>query len=132
MKRILFLGIIAIGLLGIHVSGVNAQSKTVDGEWDASMNTPGGPVAMKMTFKVDGEKLTGKVKSERGELAFTGTIKGSDINFSYDVDYNGNNFTLSYAGKVTGDTMGGTVSFGGYGEDQWNAKRIPPAAPKAN
>ena len=130
MKKIIFQTVVLATLTILATAALNAQSKSVDGEWDASMNTPGGEVPMKLVFKVDGEKLTGTVKRSRGDAAIAGTIKGNDINFSYTVDYNGNSLTISFTGKVSGDSMGGTVSFGGNAEDQWSAKRTPPPSPK--
>lgn len=128
MKRVILLTVTAAAFVILTAAGLNAQAKSVDGEWDASMNTPGGEVPMKLVLKADGEKLTGTVKRSRGDAAISGTIKGNDISFYYTVDYNGNSLTISFTGKVTGDTMSGTVSFGGNAEDQWSAKRSP--APK--
>ena len=65
-------------------------------------------------------------------VSVKGTVKGNTLNFSYTVDYNGNNITLIFTGKVTGDAINGSVSFGGQADDEWSAKRTPPAKPKAN
>ena len=55
---------------------------------------PGGARPVKLIFKVDGEKLTGTAKRSSGDAALTGTVKSSDISFSYTVNYNGNDMTL--------------------------------------
>jgi D-glucosaminate-6-phosphate ammonia-lyase len=115
-------------LLVLFAAGSVAAQTSVAGEWDASMNTPGGARPMKLIFKVDGEKLTGTVKRSSGDVPLQGTIKGSDISFAYTVNYNGNDLTLSFSGKVKGDDMVGTVSFGGNADDSWTAKRVPPPA----
>lgn len=107
-----------------------AQSP-VAGEWDAAMNTPGGVRNFKLTFKVDGEKLTGQVGRDTGTLPLTGTVKGSDVQFSYTVKYNDNDLVLTMTGKVEGDSIKGTVSFGGMAEDEWSAKRAGAAAAPA-
>lgn len=106
-----------------------AQSAAVAGEWDAAMNTPGGTRNFKIKFKVDGDKLTGEVGRDTGSLPLTGTVKGSDIQFSYTVKYNDNDLVLTMTGKVDGDNIAGTVSFGGMAEDSWSAKRAGGAAP---
>jgi hypothetical protein len=132
MKKVFILSVITIGLtlLGaVSMAAQTAPSASVAGDWEASMNTPGGPVPVTFVFKVNGEKLTGTAKRSRGDVALEGTIKGSDINFSYTVDYNGNGIILSFSGKVKGDAMSGTVSFGGQADDSWSAKRVP-AKPK--
>lgn len=132
MKRVIITTVFAIGLLLVGAGSLAAQTGSVAGEWDAVTNTPGGPRPSTLVFKVDGEKLTGTVKRSTGELPLTGTIKGNDITFVYTVTYNGHDLDMTFTGKVTGDTMGGNVSFGGNGDDEWSAKRTPPAKPKTN
>lgn len=118
-----------MGLILIGVGTMAAQAPTVAGEWDATYNTPGGPRPLKLILKVAGEKLTGTAKRSAGDVPVEGTVKGKDIVFSYSIDYNGNSLTLTFSGKVNGDTMGGTISFGGNAEDEWSAKRTPAPAP---
>ncbi len=133
MKKVIFTSFFAIGLILLGVGSMSAQTATpqassVAGEWDFAMNTPGGVRPFKVIFKVDGEKLTGTVKRTSGDVALDGTIKGDSISFTYSVDYNGNALTLGFDGKVTGDAMGGTVSFGGQADDAWSANRAPKTA----
>jgi hypothetical protein len=104
-----------------------AQSPAA-GEWDVAMNTPGGVRNFKVTLKVEGEKLTGTVGRDTGTLPLTGTAKGNDIQFTYTVKYNDNDLVLTMTGKVDGDAMKGTVSFGGMAEDEWSAKRAGKAS----
>ena len=113
----------AFGMALVAAGGVPAQ-KSVAGEWDASFNTPGGTQSLKLILKVDGEKITGTAKRSRGDVPITGTIKGDDITFGYTIDYNGNAVTLTFSGKVKGDTMSGTVWFNENANDQWSAKRV--------
>ena len=112
-------------MLGAAV--VFGQTRSVAGEWDGSFNTPGGARPIKFVFQVDGEKLSGIAKRSSGDVPLIGTIKGGDITFGYTINYGGNDLTLSYSGKVTGDTMSGTVSFGGNAEESWSAKRAEKA-----
>ena len=78
---------------------------TIAGDWNASMNTPGGARAFGLVFKVDGEKLTGVVKREAGDVPLEGTVKGKTVTFSYSVNYNGNALLLTMTATVSGDTM---------------------------
>ncbi len=105
-------------------SAAFAQTKSVAGEWDAAMNTPGGVRNFKIVFMVDGEKLTGTVKRSAGDVPLEGTIKGNDLQFAYVVVYGGNDLTLSMSGKLEGDKINGLVFFGESGQsDGWSAKR---------
>jgi len=122
MKKLLVSALFALGFAFILAGQTTAQ-KTVAGDWDATFNTPGGPQPLKLIFKVDGEKLTGTAKRSRGDVALTGTVKGEDITFSYTIDYNGTPVTLTFTGKVKGDSMGGSVSFNDQASDEWSAKR---------
>ena len=122
MKKTLFATLFVLSLTFIFSTSASAQ-KSVAGEWEATFNTPGGPQPLRLILKVDGEKLTGTAKRSRGDVPLTGTIKGDDITFAYTIDYNGNPVTISFTGKVKGDTMGGTVSFNENATDEWSAKR---------
>ncbi len=102
-----------------------AAAQSIAGEWDAAMNTPGGVRNFKIIFEVKGDTLTGTVKRGAGDSQLRGTIKGNVVNFSYTVNYNGNDLTLTMNATVDGDTMKGTVDFAGAGEDEFSAKRTP-------
>ncbi|CAN5359761.1 hypothetical protein BH10ACI2_BH10ACI2_22520 [soil metagenome] len=132
MNKVIITTIFVIGLFLVGAGTMAAQTPTVAGEWEGSMNTPGGSRPLKLTFKVDGEKLTGTVKRADGELPLQGTVKGADIAFSYSIVYNEHDLVLSFTGKVNGDSMGGDFSMGGNADDQWSAKRVPPAKPKSD
>lgn len=109
------------------------SAQSIAGEWDASINTPGGPRSFKIVFQVSGDTLTGTVKREAGDVPLTGTIKDSTVRFSYTVNYNGNPLTLTVTATVTGDSMKGTVDFAGAAQDEFRAQRVaanrPPPAP---
>lgn len=131
MKRSLLTTIFIFAFVLVFVVVASAQ-KSVDGEWDAVFNTPGGPRPFKLILKVDGEKLTGTAKRANGDVPVSGTIKGNDIMFAYTISYNGNDVTLTYSGKVNGDTMSGNVSFNDTAGDEWSAKRAAAERPKSD
>jgi hypothetical protein len=101
-----------------------AQSLT--GEWDATMETPGGARSFKVVFQVDGEKVTGTVKRPAGEVALIGTIKGDTLTFSYTIEYDGNALVLTVTALAGRDSLHGTVDFGGAGQADFSATRAPP------
>jgi len=111
----------AVALLAVGVLGF---AESVAGEWDGSFDTPGGARPFKFVLAVDGEKITGTAKRPTGDVPITGTIKGDVINFSYTINYGGNDLTLMFSGKVKGDSMSGTVSFAGRAEEAFSAKRV--------
>ncbi|MGD9587970.1 MAG: hypothetical protein AB7Q37_07230 [Pyrinomonadaceae bacterium] len=122
MKRAIVLSFFGFCMMFATTAALG-QKSSVAGEWDGSFNTPGGARPFKFILAVDGEKLTGTAKRSSGDVPITGTIKGEIINFSYTINYGGNDLTLIYSGRVSGDSMSGTVSFGGNAEESWTAKR---------
>ena len=124
IKKVFIGAVLLIGLAFIGASQSNAQTDSVAGEWDAEMSHPGGVSNFKLVFEVDGEKLTGIVKRSSGDSELTGTVKGSDLKFSYAITYGGNSLTMLLTGKVDGDSITGVVYFGDSGQSSdWSAKR---------
>ncbi|HEU5219117.1 MAG TPA: hypothetical protein VFU23_10690 [Gemmatimonadales bacterium] len=103
-----------------------AAAQSITGTWDATMSTPGGVRNFKIDFQVHGDTVTGTVHRPTGEeVPLKGAIKGKDLRFSYTINYNGNDLVMTMTVTVEGDTMKGTVDFGGNGEDEFSAKRAP-------
>ena len=102
-----------------------ASAQSIAGEWDAAMNTPGGVRNFKIVFEVHGDSLSGTVRRAAGDVPLRGTVKGNAVKFSYTVNYNGNDLTLTMTATVDGDAMKGTVDFAGAGEDEFSARRVP-------
>jgi hypothetical protein len=86
----------------------------IDGNWIANMKGPdGSEMAMTFVFKMDGEKLTGTIKTPNGDMPISNTkIEGKA--FSFDVSFNDmtikHNCTLkeddTISMKVVGSPMG--------------------------
>lgn len=122
--RLIFKLFSIIILLSISSSFASAQGTGVSGDWDLVMNTPGGQRNMRATFKVEGESITGELKRADGAgTALKGSLKSGTIQFAYTVKYQDNDLEITMTGKVDGDTMKGSVSFGGFAEDEWSGKR---------
>lgn len=130
MKKLLSI-LSALSFMLVATTLAAAQTSPAAGEWDVAMNTPGGVRNFKLKLKVEGEKLSGEVGRDSGVLPLQGTAKGNDIQFTYTVKYNDNDLVLTLTGKVDGDAMKGTVSFGGLAEDEWSAKRATGGAAAA-
>lgn len=123
MKSILLASAIACAMVPAPVA---AQSLT--GEWDATMETPGGARTFKIVLKVEGEKVTGTVKRPAGEVPLAGSLKGDTLTFSYTIAYDGNPLVLTVTALASRDSMQGTVDFGGAGQAEFSATRSPGAA----
>jgi hypothetical protein len=97
----------------------------VTGVWAFEVTTQIGTGTPQVTFKQEGEKLTGRYSSAvLGEAELTGTVKGNAIEFSLTGDAQGNAITLTFTGTVEdNNSMKGKVSFVGYGEGTFAGKR---------
>jgi hypothetical protein len=97
----------------------------ISGKWKADYTTPDGTArTSNFDFKVDGEKLTGKLSSPRGESEIKeGKIKGDEVTFVVIRNFNGDDVKISYKGKVTGEAIQFTVQFGDQGGFEMTAKR---------
>jgi hypothetical protein len=93
------------------------------GTWVLTTQSPMGARDSDAIFAQAGEQLTGKIVSSRGEVPITGSVKGAAVAFGMSVNVQGQQLQIDYSGTVTGDTMGGTVVFGSFGEGKWTGKR---------
>jgi hypothetical protein len=101
------------------------------GDWDVTVNSPQGAFNFQASFKQDGEKLGGTIKSPRGELPFEGTVTAKQLKFSYTVPFQGNPLLITMTGAIDGDAIKGQADFGGFAQGDWTAKRSAPGASSA-
>jgi len=119
------LSLCLLTLMSLLVLSNLALAQSVAGDWDAEMETPGQPSVAKITFKQEGEKLSGTVKRASGDSPLTGTIKGKAVKFSYTINYNGSALAIGITGTLDGDMIKGTASINdGAFEGGWIAKRV--------
>ena len=95
----------------------------VTGVWDMSVETPNGTIDNVATLKQEGEKLTGTLASQMGEIAMEGTVVGNEIKWVLNIDMGGQQVAIAFAGKVDGESMAGVFEMGGMGTAAWNAKK---------
>jgi len=95
----------------------------VTGVWDMSVETPNGPIQNVGTLKQEGEKLTGTLASQMGEVALEGTVIGDEIKYVINIDMQGQQMSIAFAGKVDADKMTGLFEFGGMGSAAWSATK---------
>ena len=105
------------------VQAGQAAKVDVTGKWAGNVETSAGAGAPTFTFKQDGEKLTGHYVGTFGEADLTGTVKGTDIKFTFSVDVQGTKLDETYTGTVDKDSMKGKVEIVGIGEGTFTAKR---------
>ena len=111
MMRVLPILVFALGLL--VPAHLGAQATNVTGEWAFTVTTDQGGGTPAITFKQDGEKLTGKYVGQLGNADLTGTVKGNAIHFTFTIDAQGQQAPVTYDGTVEKNTMKGKLDIGG-------------------
>jgi hypothetical protein len=119
--------IVALGFLTV-VPAVASAQVNVSGAWEVTMTTPQGDNTVDVSFKQQGEALTGELTSPLGVAPFKGTLVKDALTVVANIDVQGTAVELTFNAKVTGDTLAGMVNFGGLGEAPFSGKRKGTAA----
>jgi len=93
------------------------------GDWDLTIQSPQGTNTVRVTLTQDGETVSGRVRSQIGELSVTGALTGVDLKIAFTLPIQGQSIDIVMTGKVEGPTLAGKVQFGGFGEGDWTATR---------
>jgi hypothetical protein len=109
--RVVTVVVFAAGLL--TAARLDAQGTNVSGEWLFNVTTDQGGGTPTITFKQDGEKLTGKYIGQLGSADLTGTVKGNAIHFTFTIDAQGQAAPVTYDGTVEKNTIKGKLDIGG-------------------
>ena len=113
MKSILKAKALVIALALLVSAQVLAQATNVTGEWAFTVTTDQGAGNPILTFKQEGEKLTGKYAGQLGAADLTGTVKGNVIHFAFTLDVQGQQAPVTYDGTIEKNTMKGKMDIGG-------------------
>ena len=124
VRRAVLSAFVLFALVASLAQAGQAPKFDVTGAWAFEVNTEAGAGAPTMTFKQEGEKLTGKYAGTFGEADLTGTVKGADIAFSFSGDIQGQTITSNYKGTIESATsMKGTLEIVGLGGGTFTAKK---------
>jgi hypothetical protein len=89
-------------------AAMGAMAADVDGTWTASVQGPNNQTFdMKFNLKADGDKLTGTMSAPQGgDVAIEdGKVDGNKVSFKVKRQMGDNTFVLNYKGTVSGDEM---------------------------
>jgi len=92
-------------------------------DWELTVNSPNGATTSTLSYKQDGENISGVLKGQRGELPIKGTLKGKEIKIGFTIKFQDQELPITLTGNVDGDTMKGKADFGGFAEGDWTAKK---------
>lgn len=115
--------ILTFCILVLLAVSLSAQEVNVTGDWEMTITTPRRERTQDINFEQEGEKLTVTMQGRRGEVTAEGTVKGNEIEWTITRSTPRGEFTMTYTGKIEGDTMSGEVQMGDFGSGEWNAKK---------
>ncbi len=116
----------ALGLVLVYVCATNLAARAADekidvtGTWEAEIEIAGNQGTPTFVLKQDGEKLTGKYKGQFGEKDIKGTVKGKEIEFSFEIQ---DDAKATYTGTIDKDTMKGKANYADQASGEWKAKK---------
>ncbi len=119
MARNIFLSSVLVMICFITVLAADPT-----GKWTTTISTQIGEMPYTYTFQVEGEKLTGKAKSQFGDIEIVGgKFKNDEVTFVENVEFNGSAIRIDYKGKITGDEINFTRQVGEFATEEFVAKR---------
>ena len=102
-----------------------AKPINIAGKWAMTLDLSIGQATPALDLKQDGEKVTGTYTGRYGTFPLQGTLKGRALEFSFQMNAEGQDVTMSFSGEVAvdGESMKGTATIEGLGDATWTAKR---------
>ena len=104
-----------------------AQQVVPSGTWKWERTFNDNTMTFVLRLKMDGDKVTGTYQGSRDEGKITDAkMDGDVLSFQYKRETGDFQFTVKYQGKVSEDTIKGTIEFSsdrGTREFDWEAKR---------
>jgi len=97
------------------------------GAWDLELQFKLGREKHSLFLEQNGEDLAGLHLGETLRGKVTGTTEGEIVSLRSSQPIEGTQLSFSFRGKVSGDSMEGTVDLGEYGQATWSARRPPKA-----
>lgn len=112
------------------VSGPPAGAAT--GTWTLNVNLGSGEIDVTLVLQQEGERLSGSIQGRLGsaEIANASTGAGGDIRFTVPATIEGQTAEATFAGRITGNDIQGTVNVVGRTPGSFTGTRAgPPAEP---
>jgi len=123
MKRsLVWLFASAVALMPVSVGFAQAS---VAGDWSVTMFSDRGLFPMDLTLTVDGDAVSGTLTShDLGSSELEGTFRDNTLEFSLDLEFEGQVSTLTFNGEFDGEAMiTGSIEGGTFGTAGYSAER---------
>lgn len=127
MKKLAFAGFV-LGMFSMMGAVVAADKDDPTGTWKYKVKLGKNEREQTLKLELKDGKLSGTVAGGKGEPAKIedGTFKDGEVAFSVTRSFNDKKFTTKYSGKVSGDSIKGSITTeigGKENKADWEAKR---------
>jgi len=107
-------------VLAVVLFSAAAVATDLSGTWSADVVLDAGSGTAKFVLKQEGNALSGTYSGALGEAKVSGSVKGDDVEWSFDSPDAGK---IVYKGKIAGEKIKGTVEYGDLGKGSFSAER---------
>ena len=114
-----------MALCVFSIALVVSAPANIAGAWQFRVELEMGTGRPVVTFKQDGEKITGTYEGRYGRSNLEGTVKDNRVEFTVTMVAEGTTVTGAFSGVFESDKMSGSVEYEGAGDGTWTAVRIP-------
>jgi hypothetical protein len=121
-RGLLAAGLALVALALAPAAPIFAQANAA-GEWRVTFVVPTGTRSVNMVINQQRASLSGTVINEDGEFPLKGRIADDQVTVIWSVPEAGKLMELTMKGKVSGDTITGTLQLGEVGEGPLSARR---------
>jgi hypothetical protein len=124
LKQLFRTAAVCAGLSAV-LSAAPLAPANLAGQWQFTVELAIGTGRPLVTFKQDGEKITGTYEGRYGKSALEGTVKENHLEFTLTVVAEGTTASGVFVGDYEKDQLSGTVDYEGAGDGTWSAVRVP-------
>jgi len=93
------------------------------GTWNATINSQNGVVPATLKLQKSGDKLTGTIANQEGEIPVEAELKAKTLTVWFSYPTGGNTIPIELSGTIDGDSVKGTMLAGGSPAGDWTATR---------
>src|SRR5687768_9047595 len=104
---------------------VSAAPANIAGQWQFTVELAMGTGKPLVTFKQDGEKISGTYEGRYGKSNLEGTVNENQIQFTVTVVAEGTTVSGVFTGTYDNDRTSGQVKYEVAGDGTWTAVRVP-------
>jgi hypothetical protein len=114
---------LAFALLAAALATPLLAQPNAAGEWRVNFVVPTGTRSVSMVINQQRATLSGTVINEDGEFPLKGRLADDQVTIVWSVPEDGKLMELTMKGKLSGDTITGTLQVGAVGEGPLYARR---------